>query len=174
MNKLVLQEDSDLKKWAMDCPDPNKFAQIILRRLYLLGKQRCYECGEKFPRLELRPDVAYISSGELICKSCWHFHDSGTLTRPDYKAPEWPKEFEFCTSNLFDGTLVDKKFGIKVGEVKGFNPETGMCKKVIRIGYEDLAETGSINLEEEKVINLSPLVPTKMSKEMQTILKIME
>ena len=50
----------------------------------------CYECKTEHAGRDLRCDRAYFESGNLICKTCWHFHDSGTPARPDYKAPEWP------------------------------------------------------------------------------------
>lgn len=60
-------------------------------------------------------------SNELICKECWHFHDSGTLYNPDYKAPPWPATRERETGKRYavDGIIRDPT-GEAVGTVKDY------------------------------------------------------
>lgn len=155
--ELCKAMNPDLARWAETCPDPKAVAGHLARVLFLASPAHCHECGERYTNADLREDRAYLNSGNSICRDCWFCHDSGTLAFPDYKAPPWPEHRTIDPIPMcYDGVLIDKSTGTRLGTVVAFNPKSGFCHRVIRDAYPDGAEMGSIALQEEDVIERVP------------------
>src|SRR5271163_2602051 len=88
-----VQIPDSLQGWLQQCPSPETLKALLEEYVWMNTKTKCYECEEKYLRKDLRYDEASPigDPNTLICQSCWHYWDEGSIHDPDYRPPPWPE-----------------------------------------------------------------------------------
>lgn len=141
----------ELKQWFKSCPNLEELQDCLWKST----KQRCHECGDRFPRFQLRADViSPYADGHLICTECWTiFFNFATTPKLAWDDQPMPSKDQATKAVCYDGILIDRKTRERRGTVQKYNPSTRSAVRVQLDAFPDCAESGMIDEEDEVIPN---------------------
>lgn len=158
--------------WMRGCPDPSSMNQVLTNLFWLRAKDTCVECGDEYPRHELRYDEygPFSDPNQLICRDCFDYSCEPTFANPEGIQSQWPPFLVPSNNTKYNETYRIRFKDQIVGTVTHYNPQshTGF---VTLYGLEDFAELGSLDPQQVVVDandepvgskGLTPLEPLEM------------